>query len=156
MAKKKRRTKWEQRLLDWLNRQPEGGIFHRICYCTAISHCLQEEQPFWYCLLAFGMLLCVILPVLIFTLPIEFLDGPVVSGWKIPVYLIGLYASIFSSIGVANLCMPLIQRICQWRLRKDFPHGFPVPFYLGHKVTLIFLGGCGALAVLCALGIHYL
>ena len=68
----------------------------------------------------------------------------------------GIFASLLSSVGVANLCMPLIQRICQWRLRKDFPHGFAVPFYLGHRVTLIFLGGCGTLATLCALGIHYL
>ena len=156
MAKKERRSKWEQRFYAWLDRQPEGGIFHRICYCTAVSHFLQEEHPFWYWLLVVLMLLCVPLPMLLFVVPIEFFDSPIVSGWKSALYLIGLFSALFSSIGVANLCMPLIQRICQWRLRKDFPHGFAIPFYLGHKVTLIFLGGCGAFAALCALGIHYL
>ena len=156
MAKKKRLTKWEQRFFDWLDRQSEGGVFHRICYCTAVSHFLQEEQPFWYCLLVALVLFCVLLPMLLFVVPLEFLHGPTITGWKVPLYLIGLFATLLSSIGVTNLCMPLIQRICQWRLHKDFPHGFKLPFYLGHKVTLIFLGGCGTLAALCALGILYL
>ena len=156
MAKNKRRSKWEQRFYDWLDRQPEGGVFHRMCCCTAVSHCLQEEHPFWYWLIAALMLLCVLLPMLIFIVPIEFVVGPTITGWKILLYLVGLFAALLSSIGIANICMPLIQRICLWRLRKDFPHGFSVPFYLGHKVTLIFLGGCGTLSVLCALGIFYL
>lgn len=156
MAKKKRRSKWEQRFFTWLDRQPEGGIFHRICYCTAVSYFLQEEQPFWFWLIVLLMLLCVLLPLLLFVVPIEFLDGPTNTGWQIPIYLIGLSAALLSSIGIANLCMPLVQHICQWRLRKDFPHGFSLPFYLGHKVTLLFLGGCGTAAVLCALSIFYL
>lgn len=156
MAKKKRRSKWEQRFFSWLNRQLEGGVFHRLCYCTAVSHCLQDEQPLWYWMIVLLMLLCVLLPLLLFVVPIEFLDGPTITGWQAPLYLLGLFAALLSSIGVANLCMPFVQRICLWRLRKDFPQGFAVPFYLGHKVTLLFLGGCGTVAALCALGIHYL
>lgn len=156
MAKKRCRSKWEQRFYGWLDRQPEGGVFHRMCYCTAVSYCLQEEQPFWFWLIVALILLCVILPIILFSVATEWLYGAAITGWKVALYLSGLFASIFSGVGVVNLYMPLAQRICQWRLRKDFPHGFAVPFYLGHKVTLIFLGGFGALAALCVLGIHYL
>lgn len=153
MAKKKRRSRWDQRFFAWLERQPEGGVLHRMAYCTAVSNALKEEQPFWYWIVVIGLLFCVTLPMGLYSFIVE---QAYIAGWKVLFYLIGLFASIFTGVGTVNLYMIPIEWLCAWRLHEDFPRGFPMPFYLGHRITLIFLGGCGTLATLCAFLIHFL
>lgn len=154
MARKKRRSKWEQRFFDWLDRQPEGGIFHRMVYSSAVSNALKDEQPFWFWIIIVGMLICLMLPMMTYSVLLELLGHGTTASWDILLYLIGFFASLFAGIGTANLYMIPAQKLCEWRLRKDFSRGFAQPFYLGRRVSLIFLGGCGTLAALCVLGIH--
>lgn len=158
MAKKrkKRRSRFEQWFFDWLDRQEEGGTFHRIASSSVVSMILQEEQPFWFWLIMAGMLIALMLPMVALCLAMELLG----HGELIPrdnlFAVIGLFSSLFAGIGTVNLYMIPAQRLCEWRLRKDFPKGIDPPFYLGHRVTLIFLLGFGGVTALCALLIHYL
>lgn len=156
MAKKKRRSKWEQQLFDWLDRQREGGTFHRMVYSSAVSNALKTEQPFWFWIVVAGMLICLMLPMITYSILLELLGHKTMVSWDALLFLIGFFASIFAGIGTVNLYMLPAQRLCEWRLRKDFPRGFDQPFYLGRHVTMIFLGGCGTLAALCVLAIHCL
>lgn len=158
MAKKRKkpRSRFEQWFFDWLDRQEEGGTFHRMASSSVVSMILQEEQPFWFWLIVAGMLIVLMLPMLAFWLAMELLG----HGELIPrdnlFAIIGLFSSFFAGIGTINLYMIPVQKLCEWRLHKDFPKGIAPPFYLGHKVTLIFLLGFGGMATLCAFLIHVL
>ena len=55
------------------------------------------------------------------------------------------------NFGVANLMMIPLEKLCQRLLRVHFPDGQQCTFYLGHRVTLIFLGGFGGFSALCAM-----
>ncbi len=152
--RKKRSTRQKQRFYKWLNRQEEGGIFHRIAWSSAAGITLQEERPVWFWICFLVLLAVFVLPVCLYSLSLELLGHSKIVLWETLPYIIGFFSALFAGLGTANLFMIPLERLCARLLRKDFPRGFDVPFYLGHKVTLFFLSGCGGLSVLCLAFIH--
>ncbi len=143
---KKRRSRFDR----WLDKQGEDSILDRILYSEIIGDLLKEEHPILYWFIVILLILIFLLPTIIYSMVLAWHEIDMLSDWHIIPFLLGFFSLSFTGIGVANLFMPLIELLCLRLLRKYFPNGFETSFYLGHRVTLIFLVGCGGLAALCA------
>ncbi len=159
MAKKKRKNaldRWFDRQLDMADRKPEDSILYRMAYSSAVSAALRETHPVLFWCLVICLLTGFLLPMVLYTLALERSGHGSTSGWQTLPAMLGFFSALLSGIGLFNLMMLPAQMICARCLREDFPNGFIAPFYLGHKVTLIFLAGCGGLSALCIACIHLL
>lgn len=128
----------------------EDGVLHRMLCCEASAEALREEYPVVYWLVVILMLIVLMLPMIVYSLVLEMGGHGTLFGWRTLPGVIGFFTAIFAGIGVVNLLMPVLEMLCSRLLRKNFPQGFAVPFYLGHRVTLIFLVGFGVATALCA------
>ncbi len=127
----------------------EDGVIHRMLCCEAGTEALREEHPMVYWLIVILMLIVLMLPIIVYSLILEMVGHGTLRGWRALPGVIGYFTAIFTGIGVVNLLMPLLEMMCLRLLRKDFPRGFATPFYLGHRVTLIFFVGLGGVTALC-------
>ncbi len=121
MAKKKQRSKGEQRLYDWLGNLQEGGIAHRMLSSWAASTVLQEERPGWFWVCVIALLIVFILPICLYSFTLELLGHAQFAAWENLFYLVGFLSSLFAGIGTANLFMFPLEKLCAHLLRKDFP-----------------------------------
>lgn len=155
--RKKQPSHLEQAIWRWLERQPPDGWFARMACSTAVSFVLQEKHRGWYYATVAGLLVSLLLPLLVFGAALGLLGYREFSGFPdVPLYVIGMFSAFLSGIGTFGLYLVPIEALCRRLLQKDYPQGFPVPFFPGWPFTLFFLGGLGGLSALCLLGIHYL
>lgn len=147
---KKRRSRFD----CWLDKQDEDSvlfrILYRMLYSDGVSALLKEEHPLLFWLVLTLLIIILMLPMIIYTLVLEWHGIGTLSGRRLIPGIVGFFAAIFTGIGVVNLSMPLIELLYLRIFRKQFPNGFDTSFYLGHIVTLIFFVGCGGLTALCA------
>ncbi len=139
-----------------MDRKPEESILYRMAYSSAVSAALRETRPVLFWCMIICLLGGFLLPMVLYTLALERSGHGSTSGWQTLPAILGFFSALFSGIGVFNLMMLPAQALCARCLREDFPNGFSAPFYLGHKVTLIFLAGFGGLSALCFACIHLL
>lgn len=157
MAKKKKTSRLEQAFWRWLEKQPPDGWVARMAYSTAVSFDLQEKHRGWYFATVVGLLVSMLLPLLVFGAVLGLLGHRELSGFPdTPLYIIGMFSSLLSGVGTFALYLVPVEALCRRLLRKEYPRGFPLPFFPGWPFTLFFLGVLGGIAVLCLLGIHYL
>ncbi len=149
MAKKKRKSALDRWFDRQLNMNPKESILYRMAYSSAASMAVRETRPILFWCMVICLLAGFLLPMVLYTLSLEWSGHGSTSGWQTLPAMLGFFSSLLSGIGMFNLMMLPVERLCARLLREDFPDGFDLPFYLGHKVTLIFLVGCGSLSALC-------
>ncbi len=159
MVKKKLKNaivRWFDRQQDLVDMKPDESILFRMFHSSAVGAVLRQTHPFLFWCMVIFLLAGFLLPMVLYTLALERSGYGSTSGWKTLPAMLGFFSALFSGIGVFNLMMPPAATLCAWCLRERFPHGLSMPFYLGHKVTLIFLAGFGGLIALCFACIHLL
>jgi len=158
VARRKRQlSPLEQAINRWLDRQPPDDAIARIGYCTAVSFVLQEKRRGWYYAVTACVILSILLPFLVYMIALRLLGHEQFSGFPdLPLFGMGGAASLIAGFGSFGVCCIPLEALCCRLLRKSFPRAFELPFYPGHRFTLLFLGGLGGLAALCVLGIHFL
>ena len=129
----------------------EDGTVHRMLYSTSVSELLKHDHRLIYLLAVVLIILAEMMPMIIYSLILEITGNDSAAGPEAIAWLAGFFSSLIAGIGVANLMMIPLEKLCQRLLRVHFPDGQQCTFYLGHRVTLIFLGGFGGFSALCAL-----
>ncbi len=140
-----KKRKAPSRLTKLLYSPAVEEVVDRMVYSEVVSEILRQRAPvlFW-CLLP-PLLLILLLPMMVC---ISFVGDTTGTIWLLPVYFAWCCTSIPAGLGAVNLCMPLLQKLCEWLLREDFPDGLEKPLYLGHGFTALFLLGFGGAAAL--------
>ena len=158
MARKKRPiSPLTQAICRWLDRQPPDGAIARIGHCTAVSFVLQEKRRGWYYAVTACVIPAILLPFLLYMIALKLLGHEQFSGFPdVVLFGLGGAAALIAGFGSFGVCCIPLEALCRRLLRKSFPKGFELPFYPGHLFTLLFLGGFGGFAALCALVIHFL
>ncbi len=146
MAKRKRRSPVQRWLEKQMDRPAVMETLERMAYSGFVSEVFLEKSPvlFW-CLLP-PMLIVLLLPMMLCLSIVG--DTDTGNLLVLPVYAAWCFTSIPAGLGAVNLLMPLLQKLCEWRLRDEFPDGLEKPLYLGHGFTALFLLGLGGAAVI--------
>ena len=133
------------------------GAIARIGYCTAVSFVLQEKRRGWYYAVTACVIPAILLPFLLYMIALKLLGHEQFSVFPdVVLFGLGGAAALIAGFGSFGVCCIPLEALCRRLLREDFPRGFELPFYPGWRFTLLFLGGFGGFAALCALGVHFL
>ncbi len=122
-------------------------VFERMAQSALIMEIFRCNAPvcFWG---IFGPLIMVeLLPVLV---ALAFCP-PEVEGLRGLLYVPVVFFGMLCGMGLVNMCMPFVQKICEKSLKKEFPDGLSKPLYLGHGFTVLFLLGFGDMTMLFVL-----
>jgi len=132
------------------SRKARGEISFRVEESVNTAGRMHRHSPLLYWLIVLGVIPAILLPLGCFAAFILARGLLHANLLKYPALAIGLVCSLLAGVGTANLYMLPVQRLCERTLRQGMPGGLPSPLYLGHTVTLVFLGGFGGLAMICA------